>query len=402
MPYYSAQNPESDKQLFWQQMDNQRRDQISRFREQDRNEPLANNLDYQVFQNRLNQTNQAGLTATAGVLGSVRTQKERQAQYRAQQEAKRQQETMRSMQDQMNSFMKTQQTNAANQLNQWQTEFGQWQQNAAGMMQGQGGQNRTGQYAYSGQDSQFADYMRQAGFPEEAIPMGLAIIQAESGGNPKAVNNSNSNGSSDYGLFQINTVHSELLKSNPWDDPAANARMAYQVWKDAGGKWTPWSTYSNGAYQQFLKAAPARHNGPANMQPFTVSTTNGLRTALVGKAQSYSGLPYVWGGTDLSKGVDCSGLVQSVYNMLGIKLPRTAHEQSRSSIGTRTSISNLKPGDLVAWQGGWRGPDYVGHIAVYAGNGEIIEAPSAGQTVRRRKLRNDENTFGVHLSLPGD
>jgi cell wall-associated NlpC family hydrolase len=114
------------------------------------------------------------------------------------------------------------------------------------------------------------------------------------------------------------------------------------------------------------------------------------------------GLPYVWGGNSLQNGVDCSGLVQQIYGQLGVSLPRTAHDQSHSTMGTRAAINQLQPGDLVAWQGGWRGPNYVGHIAIYAGNGEIIEAPSAGQTVRRRNLRSDENVFGYHLSLPGD
>src|SRR5690606_12533755 len=104
----------------------------------------------------------------------------------------------------------------------------------------------------------------------------------------------------------------------------------------------------------------------------------------------------VWGGNSLTKGVDCSGLVQQVYKQLGIALPRTADQQAHT--GVKTSISKLLPGDLVAWQGGYRGPNYVGHIAIYLGNGKILEAPEPGKSVRVRALSKNDNVFGVHLT----
>ena len=101
--------------------------------------------------------------------------------------------------------------------------------------------------------AQIATAMRKAGWPESAIPIGVAIAFAESGGNPKAVNHANRNGSSDYGLFQINTVHGSLLKQGDWRDPVDNAKMALKVYRDAGNKWTPWSTYNHGSYKKFYK-----------------------------------------------------------------------------------------------------------------------------------------------------
>ena len=73
---------------------------------------------------------------------------------------------------------------------------------------------------------QIANAARAAGFPESQIPMAVAVAMAESGGNPRATNNANRNGSSDYGLWQINTVHSSLLASGNKYDPADNAKMA--------------------------------------------------------------------------------------------------------------------------------------------------------------------------------
>lgn len=250
---------------------------------------------------------------------------------------------------------------------------------------------------YTGKASEIAQYARQAGFPESQIPYAVAVAMAESSGNAAATHGNN-NSSTDYGLMQINSIHGDLLSKYDWSDPQQNMDMAYKIWQDAGGSWSPWVTYQTGAYQQYMDTgqSAAKYIQPAQVQPYQVQTTDGLRTAIVSDAKQYIGLPYVWGGEDLTRGVDCSGLVQSVYAQFGINLPRTADEQSHS--GVATSISNLTMGDLVAWQGGWRGPDYVGHIAIYLGNGQILEAPYTGATVRVRDLRPDENVFGVHLT----
>jgi cell wall-associated NlpC family hydrolase len=96
----------------------------------------------------------------------------------------------------------------------------------------------------------------------------------------------------------------------------------------------------------------------------------------------------------------------AVYHSLGINTPRVSQDQaewgSNGVNGVKTSMGNLQPGDLVAWYGGEERGQYIGHIAVYAGNGEIIEAYDTGYPVRRRALRGEENGFGVHLYLPGD
>lgn len=80
--------------------------------------------------------------------------------------------------------------------------------------------------------------------------MAIAIAKAESGLNPKAVNSRNTNGTSDYGLFQINSIHkpTEAQKF----DPRENAKVAKRLY-EARGNWTAWSAYNNGAYKKFMK-----------------------------------------------------------------------------------------------------------------------------------------------------
>lgn len=82
-----------------------------------------------------------------------------------------------------------------------------------------------------------------------SVVIAVPIALAESGGKIAAVNH-NKNGSTDYGLWQINSIHGydpQRLVS----DPNYNADAAVAIWKSAGGKWTPWSTYTSGAYKKF-------------------------------------------------------------------------------------------------------------------------------------------------------
>ncbi len=92
------------------------------------------------------------------------------------------------------------------------------------------------------------------------------------------------------------------------------------------------------------------------------------RVAVVQYATQFVGNPYVWGGTSLTNGADCSGFVMSVYANYGISLPHSSSAQS--GYGTRVSVSELKPGDLVFYGSG----SSIGHVAIYIGNGQIVHA----------------------------
>lgn len=99
--------------------------------------------------------------------------------------------------------------------------------------------------------AQLVAIAKQAGFPDADAPTAAAIALAESSGNAEATH-VNSNGSEDFGGWQINSVHRALLAGKNWRDINVNAQMAYQVWHDAGGKFTPWSTFKSGAYTKYL------------------------------------------------------------------------------------------------------------------------------------------------------
>jgi cell wall-associated NlpC family hydrolase len=92
------------------------------------------------------------------------------------------------------------------------------------------------------------------------------------------------------------------------------------------------------------------------------------RVQLINLAKKYLGDAYVWGGTTLGVGVDCSGFTQALYRQLGIYIPRTSREQARG--GSSVSASSLKPGDLVFYGSS----SYINHVAMYIGNGQVIHA----------------------------
>lgn len=95
-----------------------------------------------------------------------------------------------------------------------------------------------------------------------------------------------------------------------------------------------------------------------------------VRVALVQYATQFVGNPYVWGGTSLTRGADCSGFVLSVYANYGVSLPHSSGAQS--NCGTKISASEAKPGDLFFYGNGSR----INHVAIYIGNGRVVHASS--------------------------
>ncbi|NHC47100.1 NlpC/P60 family protein [Motilibacter aurantiacus] len=92
-------------------------------------------------------------------------------------------------------------------------------------------------------------------------------------------------------------------------------------------------------------------------------------------SKKYLGIPYVWGGTDPSKGLDCSGLTGLVYRQLGVDLPRVSRDQAK--VGEKiASLSQAKPGDLLFFN------SPVSHVGIYAGGGKMVHAPRTGTKVR--------------------
>lgn len=96
----------------------------------------------------------------------------------------------------------------------------------------------------------------------------------------------------------------------------------------------------------------------------------GTGQAIVDYACQFIGNPYVWGGTSLTNGADCSGFVQSVFAHFGISLPRTTWDMEH--VGTPVSYDEAIPGDIIL---------YDGHVGIYMGNGQIINAINSAKGI---------------------
>ncbi len=96
-----------------------------------------------------------------------------------------------------------------------------------------------------------------------------------------------------------------------------------------------------------------------------------VRVDLVEYAKQYLGNPYVWGGTSLTKGADCSGFVLSVFKHYGVSLSHSSRAQANE--GTKISAGDLLPGDLVFYG---NGSGSINHVAIYIGGGQVIHASS--------------------------
>lgn len=113
--------------------------------------------------------------------------------------------------------------------------------------------------------------------------------------------------------------------------------------------------------------------------PAPTASTGPAGQDVVDAARKYLGVPYLWGGTDPAKGLDCSGLVQRVFADLGVKVPRTVADQRHAGTAV-ASMAEARPGDLLVYDSP-RSPSGR-HIGIYVGDGQMLHAPSKGQDVR--------------------
>lgn len=162
----------------------------------------------------------------------------------------------------------------------------------------------------------------------------------------------------------------------------------------------PQSSLMTASFDQFqgaFKEAPISFASTLKDEWTGEPAAGGGREDVVQYAKKFLGMQYTWGGSNPSSSFDCSGFTQYVLGKFGVTLPRVSFQQA--NYGKRTSISSLKAGDLVAWDNSSRN-NGADHIALYIGNGRIMEFYSRGKPSRIRRLGKNEGAWGVQINYP--
>lgn len=174
-------------------------------------------------------------------------------------------------------------------------------------------------------------------------------------------------------------------------DTAAAAQEAYQAYlnaqaaadAEAAGGYTGETTQTEAPAYEETEApqyeeteAPTYEETEAPQYeeteaPQTEAPASSTGMEIVNFATQFVGNPYVWGGTSLTNGADCSGFTQSVFANFGISIPRTAAAQASS--GTPVDLSDIQAGDLLFYYG----DSGIGHVTIYMGNGQVVHASNA-------------------------
>ena len=116
---------------------------------------------------------------------------------------------------------------------------------------------------------------------------------------------------------------------------------------------------------------------------------------VIANAQTQLGVPYVWGGTTPNVGFDCSGLLQWAFREAGVSIPRVTHDQWNA--GDRVEWDDLQRGDLLFWRSDPTAPDYISHVAIYLGDGQMLEAPRTGLNVHVTQVRTNNYAGAVRV-----
>ena len=183
------------------------------------------------------------------------------------------------------------------------------------------------------------------------------------------------------------TVYDEEGNEVDAEDAAANGDVVYD---EEGNEVDPNEVVTEDSsdeveYDEYGNVIDSDNTvDPSEYESSGSSSGSGSGSSVVDYATQFVGNPYVWGGTSLTNGADCSGFVQSVYSNFGVSLPRTSYEQQNA--GTEVSYADAQPGDLIC---------YGGHVAIYMGDGKIVHASNSRDGI---KISNDA-TYRTILSV---
>ncbi|WP_097015942.1 C40 family peptidase [Anaerocolumna aminovalerica] len=142
------------------------------------------------------------------------------------------------------------------------------------------------------------------------------------------------------------------------------------------------ATYSNSSVSNSSSSNSSGYsnassgNSSSSSSSSNYSGNSSLRLNIVNYATRFLGNPYVWGGTSLTNGADCSGFTQSVFRDNGVSIPRDSRSQAAG--GSTISINNIQAGDLIFYSRN----GVINHVAIYMGNGKVIHASSPETGIR--------------------
>ena len=155
-------------------------------------------------------------------------------------------------------------------------------------------------------------------------------------------------------------IHSEFVQAESKEEEAARLKKEEDERKKAREAAAKAAAASQNSSNQTANTTP--NTAPATS--YSVGSGSAEGVAVAEYALQFVGNPYVWGGTSLTKGADCSGFVMSVYANFGVSLPHSSAADRTQGYAV-DGLENAQPGDLIC---------YSGHVALYIGNGQIVHA----------------------------
>ena len=160
------------------------------------------------------------------------------------------------------------------------------------------------------------------------------------------------------------TLSTEFVKAESKAEEEARLKKAEEERKAAEA-----AAAASQAKKKSTSSSSSNASSSASQAPaMTVSGGSEYGNAVANYALQFVGNPYVYGGSSLTNGTDCSGFVMSVYSNFGIGLPHSSSADRKVGYEVEGGLANAQPGDLIC---------YSGHVALYIGNGQIVHASTA-------------------------